>query len=124
MRLLKPYFAYLYDLLIILTLNFVATLILVGFRHGEAIAPATRWYQLLLLASYCCYFLLSWCNGGQTIGMKSWQLKLQSNEKPNGITLKQALSRFLLAIPAHTLALPLWTPPQKLLKKWTQTTLV
>lgn len=52
-----------------------------------------------LLAVCFLYFAWPWCRGGQTLGMRSWKIRLINTEDPSrAITLKQAWSRFLVSI--------------------------
>jgi uncharacterized RDD family membrane protein YckC len=56
-------------------------------RHGMMAA------QFLALASY---FLWFWTHGGQTLAMKTWHLRLLS-QQGGPVSLRQALGRFLLS---------------------------
>lgn len=67
--------ALIYDLFIITALCFFFAGIVVFFNHGQAIAPATRWFQATLLVIIFLYFYFSLRQGGQTIGMRAWRLQ-------------------------------------------------
>ncbi|KTC94386.1 RDD family protein [Legionella erythra] len=73
LRLLAALF---YDLIILCSLFMLATAIAVYFNQGQAIPPGSRTYQSLLVAIMAVYFTLSFRYGGQTIGFKSWRLRL------------------------------------------------
>ncbi len=62
---------------------------------GEAIEPKTIWFSLLLLVVSAIYFCLSWIRGGQTLGMRAWNLTLVSNDAKK-LTWLRAISRFFL----------------------------
>lgn len=55
--------------------------------------------SLIMLLSLLAFFGLFWTLSGQTLGMQVWRLRVQ---QPGGvsITWKQAVMRFLVAIPA------------------------
>lgn len=52
--------------------------------------------QAVLFLSLALYFIWFWTHGGQTLAMRSWQLRLVSSTG-QPVTLKQALMRFMLA---------------------------
>ena len=53
--------------------------------------------QLYLVSISYGFFVSFWCKGGQTLGMKSWHLRLVDNEG-NPVTLKAARIRYASAI--------------------------
>ena len=53
--------------------------------------------QLALLAVSMGYFAVSWCRGGQTIGMRAWRLRVV-DENGAAVSWHQALLRFAVAI--------------------------
>jgi uncharacterized RDD family membrane protein YckC len=55
------------------------------------------WYQLYLAGVCYFYFSYAWTRTGQTLGLKTWKLRVQ---QPNGknITWTQSLIRFVGAI--------------------------
>lgn len=89
-----------YDSLILLAITWIATIPILFLTAGEAI-PATGWQHWLYLA----YLLLviyifvawSWVKGGQTIGMRSWRIKVV-NDDSTAMTWFSSLKRFLAAI--------------------------
>lgn len=75
--------ALLYDTLLLLALLFVATLPILALTGGEAITPAAQQAGACLYRGYLAllalgYFGLSWTRGGQTLGMKTWKIRLES----------------------------------------------
>ncbi|MFN2309428.1 MAG: RDD family protein [Gammaproteobacteria bacterium] len=75
---------------------------------GGAIAPHDpffRLYLFMVVALFNCGF---WVAGGQTLGMRSWRLRVQRRDgRPLGGW--QALGRFLLAVPSLVLGgIGLW----------------
>lgn len=52
--------------------------------------------QVAVFLSLAAYFIWFWTHGGQTLAMRSWQLRLVTTAG-SAITLKQALLRFVLS---------------------------
>ena len=88
--------AILYDLLLFAGLVMVLTLVLVLLRGGEAIPPASWWYEALLLATHFVYFGISWTRGGQTLGARAWRLRVTAMDGGN-LSRRQAALRYLSA---------------------------
>ena len=85
-----------YDGLCLFSLFFLATLILVVFTNGEAIASNYLFNLFLFFIAYL-YFVWHWVNGGQTLGMRAWHIKLI--KQGNGpLKWGNASIRFCLAI--------------------------
>lgn len=86
--------AILYDSFLVLSLVFVANLILVPMV-GET-SGSLLFFTVTLPITYG-YFSLSWIKGGQTLGMKAWKFHLQtlSGDK---LSHKTALLRFFGAL--------------------------
>lgn len=70
-------------------------IVLSGF--GWAIAPRGLWLHVIILLM--TYFVWCWLNGGQTLPMKTWKLRLVD---ASGSPLRplQAVLRYLLAWPS------------------------
>jgi uncharacterized RDD family membrane protein YckC len=82
-----------YDALLLVAVLFVATAALLPFTGGEALRPNDVWYTAYLVAVSFGYFGWFWTHGGQTLGMRSWRLRLVGSGK-NGASWRQALVRF------------------------------
>ncbi len=107
--LIKRLIAFIYDLLLIIAIfmilgsltNILTTFIVNG---GNAITE-THWFYLfnqmivlsILLLSSLLFYCWFWTHGGQTLGMKTWRIKLISNTGEN-VSWKQAFIRYLSAI--------------------------
>ena len=85
-----------YDSLLLTAVLLVATAVLLPFTGGEAIRPGSGWYAAYLLIVSFAYFGWFWTHGGQTLGMRSWRLRLVGDGR-NGATWGQALVRFAAA---------------------------
>lgn len=94
--------AMVYDLFLLIAIFFVATLVLLPFNQGEAI-PADHWlYRGYLLVICYLFYAWFWTHGGQTLGMRAWQLRAQSTTGTT-LTWRQASLRFCMALPAYAL---------------------
>jgi uncharacterized RDD family membrane protein YckC len=68
--------------------------VLLPFTAGEAIRPGQVWYVVFLMAVAFLYFGWFWAHGGQTLGMRSWRLRLVTADGSR-VPWGQALVRFL-----------------------------
>jgi uncharacterized RDD family membrane protein YckC len=90
-----------YDALLLLSVLLLAT----GF--AELVTKGTLHYHNPFFRTwlfFICFLFYAWfwTHGGQTLGMRTWRLRLQRIDgKP--LTLWQALLRFLCAIPSIAL---------------------
>ncbi|MCX7117219.1 MAG: RDD family protein [Legionellales bacterium] len=112
-----------YDAFVISALFFIATALCLALRQGTTIAPKTLWYQLILLAIFFGYYLLSYQRGGQTIGMRAWRLQVVSTDL-KALSKRQILSRFVLALPAGIYALFRLQNPIQILNRWTKSDII
>jgi uncharacterized RDD family membrane protein YckC len=93
-----------YDGLLLVALWFVVTALLLAVSGGHMADPDRPVWLLytlrvsLLLVTFI-FFAGFWTNGGQTLGMRAWRLKLIS-ASGDPVTWKQALGRFAAAIPS------------------------
>lgn len=77
---------------LVMVVGFVYS-IAVNQKHGLQGRQGMMAVQFLALS---CYFLWMWTHGGQTLALKTWQLRLVSAQG-GPIQLKQALVRYLLS---------------------------
>ncbi len=97
--LLRRLFAIFYDALLLLALLMVATAIGLTFTGGEATDPNNPLMTTWLFFVTFFYFAWPWMNTGQTLGMKTWRIRLERIDgKP--LTLWHVLLRFISAIPS------------------------
>ena len=72
--------AIIYDLFLLIALLFIATAAAMVLNQGNAIQPGQPLYPFyvvyLLIISFIFYGWF-WTHGGQTLGMKTWKMKLQ-----------------------------------------------
>lgn len=132
--------AIIYDFLVVVALAMLVTILnlllvngLVSFELltlGEGVEPSAFlnkqwWFQLELLLSVWLFYAWFWYDGGQTIGMRAWRLKVESdNNSP--LTLKRTALRALFALLGLGNLLVIFTPKKKLSlqDKLTQTRVV
>ena len=81
-----------YDALIIIAI-WIFTIVLLVTVIGDAVVGA--WVQSLLFIELFAFFTFFWIRRGQTIGMRAWRLRMESEEP---FTLKKALFRFCGAL--------------------------
>jgi uncharacterized RDD family membrane protein YckC len=83
--LLRRLAALLYDLLLATALAFVATFAMLPLTRGEAILPSTQGllghgYRAVVAVVVFAYFGWSWTRSGQTLGMKAWRIRLETDD--------------------------------------------
>ncbi len=83
-----------YDALLLAAVLFVATAVLLPFTGGEAIGADHGWYTAYLVTVSFGYFGWFWTHGGETLGMRSWRLRLVG-AGTDGASWQQSLVRFL-----------------------------
>lgn len=123
--------AMLYDCFLVLSLSFLVGFINLGLQmkiygsqqlkqmteNGHSLGGPIFYVTLLL--TIFSFFSFFWTRKGQTLGMQAWRLKILS-ESGEKITMRQALLRFLVAIPSLLIGLlgVLWMLWDKEKKSW------
>lgn len=91
-NLLRRFGAIFYDFLLLLSVLFFATALILPFNAGQAVTAHWLYSPYLLLISFLFYGWF-WTHGGQTLGLKAWKLHvLTIDQQP--ITWRQAFWRF------------------------------
>jgi uncharacterized RDD family membrane protein YckC len=90
----------LYDALAVLGICFVAGGIAVGLNHGLAVPANSPGFSLMLLVLNYGYFAFCWRRGGQTLGMKSWRVRVVDAGTGALISWWQTLVRFSVGLAA------------------------
>lgn len=87
-----------YDLLLLLAVLLVAIALALMFSRGAFTYhnPFFRTFIFLLTFAFYTWF---WLHGGQTLGMRTWRLRVQQR-KGGPITVRQAVLRYMAAIPS------------------------
>ena len=86
-----------YDTLLLVAVLFVATAIVLPFTGGEAIRPHHPLYTAYLWLVAFAYFGWCWTHGGQTLGMRTWHIRVVTADG-GAAGWHQALLRFLGAL--------------------------
>lgn len=74
--LLRRLAAMAYDWLLLASLLFAVTLVVIMLRGGSAVEPGTWWYGALLIAVAFLFYGWCWTHGGQTLGLRAWKLRV------------------------------------------------
>jgi len=69
-----------YDWLLLASILFATTFVLILLRGGEAIRPGTWWYGVVLIAVAFLFYGWCWTHGGQTLGLRAWKLRVVTDE--------------------------------------------
>ena len=81
-----------YDLIVVCGILMIAGFIIVPVYHmvtHQDSIPAGNWFfRILLYLIVFSYYAFSWTCGGQTIGMKSWKLKLIGDDHTSPTLVK------------------------------------
>lgn len=93
--------ALVYDVLAVLAIVMVVGLLCELATGGELIRRGPTmiiawWYQPLQALVVSAYFVASWLRGGQTLGMRSWHVRLRGMGGAR-VAPRQALVRLLVA---------------------------
>lgn len=89
--------AIVYDFFLLVAVLFLATALLLPFNAGKAFTADQLFYPAYLLAVSFVFYGWFWTHGGQTLGLRAWNIRLLTlNQQP--ITWKQAFLRFSAAL--------------------------
>jgi len=86
-----------YDALLLAAVLFVAAALVLLFTGGKAVKPYNPLFSAYLFLVCLLYFAWPWVRGGQTLGMKTWRLRVQRADGGT-LTWRDAVLRFLTAI--------------------------
>jgi len=98
--LFRRLFAIFYDIFLLTAILFIVAAIAMALNHGKAIESDDSFRSLyaIFMFSICyLYFSWFWINGGQTLGMKTWRIKMVSSDGRR-ISWKTTALRFVSAI--------------------------
>lgn len=86
----------LYEALAVIVLWMLASAIVTTFQDNATHGWARAMLQEVAVVLIAAYFLWCWTHGGQTLAMKTWKIRVVTQEG-YGLSLFQALKRFLLS---------------------------
>lgn len=102
---IKRILAFIYDLFLIIPLMMLAGLIWLPFNGGIAIEPGNPLYPFMItttaILTPILFYTYFWYKGGQTLGMRSWRLRIVSNSG-NALSTRQSAARAVLLILSFT----------------------
>ncbi len=93
-------FAIFYDAFLLIAILFTVSAIATALNSGKAVESGDTLYPIFVIIIFglsYLYFAWFWINGGQSLGMKTWQIKLLSCTD-EVIDWKVAAIRFVSAI--------------------------
>ena len=103
--LFRRLFAIFYDVFLLAAILFIVAAIAMMLNHGKAIETSDSFrpaYIIFMLSICYLYFSWFWIHGGQSLGMKTWRIQLQSCDPEKNsnrpIGWKIAAIRFFSAI--------------------------
>jgi uncharacterized RDD family membrane protein YckC len=89
--------AIVYDLILLLAVLYVAMGALLLITAGAANQPGSPWLSAYLLLVSFIFYGWFWINGGQTLGLRSWRLRVEEGDgRP--LTWGVAMLRFSLGL--------------------------
>lgn len=88
-----------YDAWLLAAVFMVASAITLPFTHGEPVKPGNPFMTSYIFFVWYGFYAWFWTHGGQTLGMRSWKIKLIS-DTGEPLSLWHTLLRFLTGIPA------------------------
>ncbi|NOT11036.1 MAG: RDD family protein [Methylococcaceae bacterium] len=89
--------AVIYDLFLLLAVLFVATALVLPLNSGVAFTEQQILYPVYLFVISFLFYAWFWTHGGQTLGLRAWNLKVLTPDR-QPISWKQALLRYVAAI--------------------------
>jgi uncharacterized RDD family membrane protein YckC len=98
--LFRRLFAIFYDCFLLIAILFIVSAIATALNQGKAVEPDDALYPVFVIIIFSLsylYFAWFWIHGGQSLGMKTWRIQLQSNNN-KAISWKTAAIRFITAI--------------------------
>jgi uncharacterized RDD family membrane protein YckC len=98
--LLRILAAIFYDLWLVLALILLGATADTFIRHlvgADAENPSYLWLQIYFVIAPLLFFAWFWTHGGQTLGMRSWKMRVVTPEG-KAINNKQAVIRYFAAI--------------------------
>jgi uncharacterized RDD family membrane protein YckC len=87
-----------YDALALIGIWFVAGAAAVALHHGEAMPANSAGFSLCLALLSYGYFGLSWRRGGQTLGMKTWRIKVVDAATLAPLSWRQSVLRYAVGL--------------------------
>ncbi len=87
-----------YEGVLLFGVLFIATYLFLGLARDAQSGLLRLVFQVYVLAVCGAYFVFCWARSGQTLPMKTWRIRLVT-EQGKPLSISQALRRYLLAVP-------------------------
>lgn len=98
----RRFAAMFYDGLLLISILFTASFILLPIMGDGGIKSGNLYYDAFLLFLAYLYFCWHWVNGRQTLGMRSWKIHVVTKNN-TALNWKQATLRYCAALLSLTL---------------------
>ena len=88
-----------YEGVLLSAILFVASYLFVGLARDAQTGMPRLVFQVYVLAVCGAYFVFCWVRSGQTLPMKTWRIRLVT-EQGRPVAVGRAFQRYLLAVPS------------------------
>ena len=88
-----------YEGVLLFGILFVASYLFVGLARDAQTGMPRLVFQVYVLAVCGAYFVFCWVRSGQTLPMKTWRIRLVT-EQGRPLAVGRAFQRYLLAVPS------------------------
>lgn len=88
-----------YEGVLLFGILFVASYLFVGLARDAQTGMPRLVFQVYVLAVCGAYFVFCWARSGQTLPMKTWRIRLVT-EQGKPLAVGRAFQRYLLAVPS------------------------
>ena len=88
-----------YEGVLLFGILFVASYLFIGLARDAQTGMPRLVFQVYLLAVCGAYFVFCWVRSGQTLPMKTWRIRLVT-EQGKPLAVGRAFQRYLLAVPS------------------------
>ena len=99
-----------YEGILLLAVLFLSSYLFLSVARDAQSGLARAIFQIYLLAICGAYFVFCWTRTGQTLPMKTWRMRIVT-EEGGGLSTSRAFRRYMLAIPGMLSGISLlWAP--------------
>jgi len=95
----RQFLAIFYDAWLLAAVFMIASAITLPLTGGEPVKPGNPFMTTYIFFVWYGFYAWFWTHGGQTLGMRSWKIKLVTGNNES-VNLWHALLRFVSGIPA------------------------
>jgi len=95
--LLRRFASLAYDTILLIPVLFIAAYLFLTLTQAATTALSHALFQVWLLAVPAVYFVYCWRRSGQTLAMKTWNIRV-ARQDGSALSTREAVARFLLAL--------------------------